>query len=139
MKRKAIAWLIPFLSLPHIHAQNSWEAKLLPGFLVPHHADMAEMMKHTAGIEIGRQWRIDSAGTAAIRQHHPLAGIGFTYDEERDAFIPPKKYNSWIFNEEKCIWEPPVAQPEDYGTGEPPKRYLWDEVTTSWVDVTPSQ
>lgn len=79
MKRKAIAWLMPFLFLPALQAQNSWEAKLLPGFLVPHHADMAEMMKHTAGIEIGRQWRIDSAGTAAIRQHHPLAGIGFTY------------------------------------------------------------
>jgi hypothetical protein len=42
---------------------------------------------------------------------------------ERDAFIPPKPFASWILNEESCLWDAPVAMPEDAGTGEPPKRY----------------
>jgi len=54
------------------------------------------------------------------------AGIGFTYDEKRDAFIPPKPYASWILNEDTCIWEPPVAYPNDN------KMYNWNENTTSW-------
>jgi hypothetical protein len=54
------------------------------------------------------------------------AGIGFTYDEERDAFISPKPYASWILNEENCLWEPPVAYPND---GE---HYTWNEETISW-------
>ncbi len=57
------------------------------------------------------------------------AGIGATYDEERDAFIAPKPYNSWILNEETCLWEAPVAYPEGEG------RYTWDEETTSWVEI----
>jgi hypothetical protein len=67
------------------------------------------------------------------------AGIGFTYDAQRDAFIPPKPYASWELNEETCLWDPPTPLPEDAGTGEPPKIYLWDEITTSWVDVTPEE
>jgi len=54
------------------------------------------------------------------------AGIGFTYDEERDAFIPPKPFESWILNEDTCLWEAPVAYPEDGGV------YNWDEETISW-------
>ena len=54
------------------------------------------------------------------------AGIGYTYDEGRDAFIPPKPYPSWILNEDTCLWEPPVPYPTD---GE---RYLWNEETISW-------
>ena len=54
------------------------------------------------------------------------AGIGYTYDEQRDAFIPPKPYASFILNEETCLWEPPVPYPTD---GE---RYLWNEETISW-------
>jgi hypothetical protein len=63
------------------------------------------------------------------------AGLGYTYDSEHDAFIPPKPFASWILNEESCLWDAPVAMPEDAGTGEPPKRYSWDEATTSWVEV----
>ena len=63
------------------------------------------------------------------------AGIGYTYDAGRDAFIPPKPYNSWVLVESTCQWEAPVPMPADAGTGEPPKRYSWDEATTSWVEV----
>lgn len=61
------------------------------------------------------------------------AGIGYTYDANRDAFIPPKPYNSWVLVEETCQWKAPVDMPADAGTGEPPKMYSWDEATTSWV------
>jgi hypothetical protein len=61
------------------------------------------------------------------------AGIGYSYDAGRDAFIPPKPYNSWVLVEETCQWKAPVDMPADAGTGEPPKMYSWDEATTSWV------
>jgi hypothetical protein len=59
-----------------------------------------------------------------------FAGQGFTYDPQRDAFIPPQPYNSWVLNETTCLWEAPVAYPDDG------KRYTWNEETTSWVEVT---
>jgi len=55
-----------------------------------------------------------------------FAGIGYTYDEDRDAFIAPKPYNSWILNETTCQWEAPVAYPDD------DNRYTWNEETTTW-------
>jgi hypothetical protein len=70
----------------------------------------------------------------ALRKNY--AGIGYTYDSERDAFIPPKPYPSWLLNETTCLWDAPVAMPEDAGTGEPPKRYTWDEEAVNWVEVT---
>ena len=63
----------------------------------------------------------------AFRKNY--AGIGYRYDIDRDAFIPPKPYPSWILNEQTCLWEPPVAMPDDG------KLYQWDEATTSWVEV----
>ena len=54
------------------------------------------------------------------------AGKGYTYDETKDAFIPPKPFNSWTLNEDTCIWEAPVAYPDD------DKYYEWNEETTSW-------
>ena len=57
------------------------------------------------------------------------AGVGFTYDEERDAFIPPKPFESWLLDEESCLWVAPVAKPSDGG------EYDWDEETGSWVEV----
>ena len=69
----------------------------------------------------------------ALRKNY--AGIGFKYDADRDAFIPPKPYNSWLLDEDTCLWNAPVAMPEDAGTGEPPKMYRWDEETTNWVVV----
>jgi hypothetical protein len=57
------------------------------------------------------------------------AGVGFTYDSGRDAFIPPKPYASWVLVEDTCLWNAPVAMPTD------DKTYTWDEATTSWVEV----
>ena len=57
------------------------------------------------------------------------ASIGYTYDPQRDAFIPPKPYPSWLLNEQTCLWDPPVAMPQDGN------RYQWDEATTSWVEL----
>jgi hypothetical protein len=58
------------------------------------------------------------------------AGVGFTYDSTRDAFIPPQPYPSWTLNEDTCLWEASVAYPTD-GVG-----YTWDEETTNWLEVT---
>ena len=63
----------------------------------------------------------------ALRKNY--AGIGFTYDEERDAFIPPKPYESWVLNEASCLWVAPVPYPED---GKP---YAWNEETGDWEEV----
>lgn len=64
---------------------------------------------------------------ANIRKNY--AGIGFTYDETRDAFISPKPYASWTLNETTCRWEAPVAYPNDGNL------YSWNEETTSWVPL----
>lgn len=58
------------------------------------------------------------------------AGIGYTYDKERDAFIPPKPFASWILNEDTCLWDAPIPMPQDG------KRYRWDEASLNWVEVT---
>jgi hypothetical protein len=71
--------------------------------------------------------------TKAFRKNY--AGLGYTYDVGRDAFIPQKPFASWVLNEDTCLWDAPVPLPEDAGTGEPPKMYAWDEETTSWVEV----
>ena len=67
------------------------------------------------------------------------AGVGYSYNEIRDSFIPPKPYPSWTLNEDTCLWDSPTPIPEDAGTGEPPKLYKWDEITQTWVDVTPTE
>jgi hypothetical protein len=63
----------------------------------------------------------------ALRKNY--AGIGFTYDAAKDAFIPPKPFNSWLLDEDTCLWNAPVAYPDDGG------RYVWNEETTSWDAV----
>lgn len=57
------------------------------------------------------------------------AGIGYTYDPDRDAFIAPQQYPSWILDEQTCQWNPPIQYPSD------DKRYVWDEQTTSWKEI----
>ena len=73
---------------------------------------------------------VHTLGGTPLRKNY--AGIGFTYDAARDAFIPPKPYASWTLNEDSCLWEAPVAYPDD---GED---YVWDEATTAWV-LAPAQ
>ena len=60
-----------------------------------------------------------------------FAGIGFTYDEDRDAFIPPKPYNSWILNEDTCVWESPISKPNRDGL-ETNQYWNWNETNQSW-------
>ena len=65
----------------------------------------------------------DNGGTPFRKNH---AGIGMTYDEDRDAFIPKKPFNSWVLNEDTCLWEAPVAYPTDGG------KYSWNETILNW-------
>jgi hypothetical protein len=67
-------------------------------------------------------------GGTPLRKNY--AGIGYTYDAGRDAFIPPKPYPSWTLVEETCQWTAPVFYPTDG------KQYSWDETTTNWIEVT---
>jgi hypothetical protein len=67
-------------------------------------------------------------GGTPLRKNY--AGIGYTYDRVRDAFIPPQPYSSWILNEDSCLWEAPVSMPDD------DKNYYWNESTQSWKEIT---
>jgi len=64
-------------------------------------------------------------GGTAFRKNY--AGVGYTYDASKDAFIPPKPFNSWTLNEDTCQWEAPVAYPDDG------KSYVWKEDTQTWI------
>ena len=93
----------------------------------------------------GYQWLIDNLGGTWVKTSYntnegvhstggtPLrknfAGIGMTYDEVRDAFIPPKEFDSWTLNEETCIWEAPIARPRDG------KYWNWNEELGEWVSL----
>lgn len=77
----------------------------------------------------------DSAGTwietkmdGSIRKNY--AGVGHTYDQGRDAFYEPQPYPSWILNEDTCLWESPVAYPDDGNM------YIWNETDQQWDEVT---
>ena len=63
-------------------------------------------------------------GGTPFRKNH--AGIGYTYDQQRDAFIPQKPFNSWILNESTCIWNAPIAYPNDE------QEYTWNEEILNW-------
>jgi hypothetical protein len=61
------------------------------------------------------------------------AGVGFTYDPDRDAFIPPKPYDSWVLDEATCLWVAPIDYPADGGV------YTWDESEGDWVEVNEAE
>jgi len=67
---------------------------------------------------------VHTTGGTPLRKNY--AGIGYSYDATRDAFIPPKPYPSWTLNEDTCLWDCPVAYPTDGG------RYTWNESTQAW-------
>jgi len=67
---------------------------------------------------------VHQLGGTPLRKNY--AGIGFTYDKDKDAFIPPKPFNSWTLNETTCLWDPPVAMPTDG------QRYIWNETNQTW-------
>lgn len=68
---------------------------------------------------------VHTSGGNPFRKNY--AGIGYTYDPQRDAFIPQKPYESWVLNEQTCLWDAPVAMPTDGAM------YSWDETTQTWV------
>ena len=74
------------------------------------------------------QGGVHALGGTPYRKNY--AGIGYTFDAARDAFIPPKPFNSWLLNETSCLWEAPVAYPTDG------KMYTWNEAGQSWDEVT---
>ena len=67
---------------------------------------------------------VHSLGGTPLRKNY--AGIGYIYDENRDAFIPKKPFNSWILNESTCLWESPIPYPQDNN------EYTWNESTLTW-------
>ena len=79
------------------------------------------------------QANVHALGGTPFRKNY--AGIGYTYDEDRDAFIPPKPYASWVVNETTCVYEAPVAYPSVTTYGDPAKPYeiSWDETNTRWI------
>ena len=68
-------------------------------------------------------------GGVPLRKNY--AGLGYSYDAQRDAFIPPKPFASWVLDEETCLWNAPTPMPTDG------KMYNWDEATTSWIEFVP--
>ena len=68
---------------------------------------------------------VHSGGGTPYRKNY--AGIGYTFDAGRNAFIPPQPFASWLLNEDSCLWNAPVPYPDDG------KRYQWDEATLSWI------
>lgn len=87
----------------------------------------------------GYQWLIDNLGgtwiktsyNATIRKN--FAGVGYIYDATRDAFIPPKEFDSWVIDEETCTWKAPINYPNDGND------YFWDEPSLSWKLIEPTE
>ena len=83
----------------------------------------------------GYQWLIDNLGGTWVQTSYNnnirknFAGVGYTYDEVKDAFIPPKPYPSWLLDEATCQWQAPTPNP----TGD--KFYIWDEASLTWVEI----
>lgn len=81
-------------------------------------------IKHLQDL-FGGVWK-QTSYNGKIRKNY--AGIGFLYDNEKDVFIPPKPFDSWVLNESTFTWNPPVSMPEDG------KQYKWDEQSLSWIE-----
>lgn len=83
----------------------------------------------------GYQWLLDNLGGTWIKTSYNgnirfnYAGIGYSYDEVRNAFIAPKPFNSWVLDEATCQWNSPIAYPQDG------KMYGWNEESLSWVKI----
>ena len=95
--------------------------------------DEAHGVDYLSKLHGGGRWVQTSYNTRAgehLLGGNPLrknyAGIGYHYDEGRNAFVPPQPYNSWKLDEEKCQWSPPIERPEG--------AYKWDEDTLNWVE-----
>ena len=103
---------------------SDWEA---------HYSEFTgQVCKRTSYNAVGGKWRNPETNeitdNPSFRKNY--AGIGYTYDASRDAFIPPKPFNSWILNEDSCLWDAPVAYPNDG------KIYRWVEENLNWEEIT---
>jgi hypothetical protein len=80
------------------------------------------LTQHNGGVG----WYKQTSYNGNFRKNY--AGVGYTYDKTRDAFIPPQPYPSWTLNEDTCLWDSPTPRPEDG------KMYSWDEATLTWIE-----
>lgn len=94
------------------------------------YAFLTKVFGHQTWLETSFNTRggVHALGGTPLRKNY--AGVGYTYDSQRDAFIPPKPFASWVLNEDTCLWDAPVAAPDDG------KIYVWDEDAQNWVEVT---
>ena len=102
-----------------------------------------QFLENTFGGSLWKKCSYNTRGNVHLTGGTPLrknfAGVGHTYDEDRDAFIPPKTFTSWTLNETSCLWESPIAYPSDG------KDYVWNETnyqadnTTGWVEIVESE
>jgi hypothetical protein len=77
----------------------------------------------------GKHYNQEGVEDSGVALRYNYAGIGYTYDSTRDAFIAPKLYPSWLLDEDTCQWSPPTPYPDDG------KEYIWDEASTSWKEI----
>lgn len=103
-----------------------------------HYGDIRGMLcKRTSrntfgGIHVNQETGLPSEDQSnSFRKN--FAGIGYTYDAQLDAFIPPKPFNSWTLDEDTCLWNPPVSAPTDGGF------YNWDEASKQWILIKQEQ
>lgn len=105
-----------------VHVVNNEDVQNLP---FPESEPVGiEFLTKWAGARLN--WK-QTSYNANFRKNYAM--VGGYYDRIRDAFIPPKPYQSWLFNENTCCWDPPIPMPIDN------KFYVWDEITTSWVEM----
>ena len=110
--------------------------------LVVNDADASDGQNFLANtLGLGGTWKqtsyntsggVHSTGGTPFRKNY--AGIGYTYDSGRDAFIPPKPYASWLLNEDTCLWDAPTPMPVEEG-----KMFTWVEADLNWQEVTPGE
>ena len=110
--------------------------------LVVNDADASDGQNFLANtLGLGGTWKqtsyntsggVHSTGGTPFRKNY--AGIGYTYDSGRDAFIPPKPYASWLLNEDTCLWDAPTPMPVEEG-----KIFKWVEEDLNWQEITPGE
>jgi hypothetical protein len=110
----------------HVSVVDNWN--ITDGSGTEQEAIGVAYLESVHGVDPNFTWKQTSYNNK-IRKNY--AGIGYTYDAGRDAFIAPKPFASWVLNETTCRWEAPIPMPVEEG-----KMYHWDEATTSWLENT---
>ena len=102
------------------------DADFFEGFVDDTPGEWIQTSYNTAG---GVHYGPDGTPDDGVALRKNFAGVGYSYDRTRDAFIPPKPFDSWKLNETSCLWDPPVARPTDG------KKYEWDETAQAWKEI----